>query len=100
VRELKRTKPDGCIQVREVWSTDEEGNMWSGHFWICKLGTVPDSMNCVEKKLELQVRKWEEYKGTRYFDGDITLVFEFMICQDSRFRSGTPQRVLTTQVLR
>jgi hypothetical protein len=22
-------------------------------------------MSCVEKKFELQVRKWEEYKGTR-----------------------------------
>jgi hypothetical protein len=46
VRELKRVKPDvwGCIQAREVWSTDEEVNMWSGHFWIYKLGTVPGSM--------------------------------------------------------
>ncbi len=26
--------------------------------WICKLGTVPGSMSCVEKKFELQVRKW------------------------------------------
>jgi hypothetical protein len=32
VRELKRAKPDvwGCIQAREVWSTDEEANMWPG----------------------------------------------------------------------
>ncbi len=40
------------------------------------------------------------------FEFHITLVCNFgcigllMICQDSRFRSGTPQRVLTTQVLR
>jgi hypothetical protein len=34
--------------------------------WICKLGTVPGSMSWIEKKFELQVRKWEEYKGNRY----------------------------------
>ncbi len=29
VRELKRVKPDvwGCVQAREVWSTDEETHM-------------------------------------------------------------------------
>jgi hypothetical protein len=81
VRELKRTKPGvwGCIQAREVLSSKEEANMWSGHFWICKLGTVPGNMNCVEKKFELQVRKWEEYKGTRYSDGDRALVVELWL---------------------
>jgi hypothetical protein len=81
VRELKRAKPDvwGWIQAQEVWSTEEESNMWSGHFWICKLGTVPGSMSCVEKKFELQVRKWEEYKGTRYSDGDSALVVDLWL---------------------
>jgi hypothetical protein len=48
VRELKRAKPDawGCIQAHEVWSTEEEANMWTGHFWICKLGTVLGTMIC------------------------------------------------------
>ena len=54
----------------EVWSTEEEAHMCPGHFWICKFGTVPGSMSCVEKKFELQSRKWEEFKGTRYYDGD------------------------------
>ncbi len=83
VRELKRAKPGawGCIQVREVWSTEEETSMRSGHFWICKFGTVPGSMTCVEKKFELQGRKckWEECKGTRYSDGDNTLVVELWL---------------------
>ncbi len=81
VRELKRAKPDewGCIQAREVWSTEEETTMWSGHFGICKLGTVPGNMSCVEKKFEFQVRKWEEYKGTRYSDGDIALVVDLCL---------------------
>ena len=76
VRELKRAKPGvwGCVQTRQVWSTEEKAHMWSGHFWICKFGTVPSSMSCVEKKFELQVRKWEEYRDTRYYNGDSDLV--------------------------
>jgi hypothetical protein len=55
VRELKRDKPDvwGCIQAREVWSSEEEANMRPGHFWICNLGTFPGSMTSVERKFEL-----------------------------------------------
>ncbi len=83
MRELKRAKPGawGCIQAREVWSTEEEANMRPGHFWICKFGTVPGSMTCVERKFELQGRKckWEEYKGTRYSDGDSALVVELWL---------------------
>jgi hypothetical protein len=38
-------------------------------------------MTCVEKKFELQGRKckWEEYKGTRYSDGDSVLVVELWL---------------------
>jgi hypothetical protein len=36
-------------------------------------------MSCVEKKFEFQVRKWEEYRGTRYYDGDNTLVVELWL---------------------
>ncbi len=114
VRELKRAKPgaSACIQAHEVWSTEEEANMRPGHFWICKLGTVPGSMSCVERKFELQGSKckWEEYKGTRYSHGDSALVVELglhRVADDTSgltfqecSRSGTPQRVLTTQVFR
>ncbi len=81
MRELKRAKPGvwGCVQAREVWSPEKEAHMWSGHFWICKFGTVPGSMICVEKKFELQGRKWEDYRGTRYYDGDSTLVVELWL---------------------
>jgi hypothetical protein len=55
--------------------------MRPGHFWICKFGTVPGSMTCVERKFELQGLKckWEEYKGTRYSDGDSALVVELWL---------------------
>ena len=36
-------------------------------------------MSCVEKKFELQGRKWEEYRGTRYYDGDSALVVELWL---------------------
>ena len=55
----------GQTLAREVWSTEEEANMRPGHFWTCKFGTVPGIMTFVEKKFEMQVRKWD-YKGTRY----------------------------------
>ncbi len=81
MRELKRAKPGawGCVQARAVWSTEEEAHLRPGHFWICKFGTVPGSMSCAEKKFELQTRKWEEYKGTRYYDGDKALVVELWL---------------------
>ncbi len=44
-----------------------------------RFGTVPGSMSCVEKNFELKTRKWEEYKGTRYYDGDKVLVFELWL---------------------
>jgi len=48
-------------------------------FWICKFGAVSGSRSCVEKKFELQARQWEEYRGTRYYDGDSTLVVEIVV---------------------
>jgi hypothetical protein len=38
-------------------------------------------MTCVQRKFELQVLKckWEEYKGTRYSDGDSSLVVELWL---------------------
>jgi hypothetical protein len=92
VRELKRAKPGvwGYIQAREVRSSEEEANMRTGHFWICKLGTFPGSMTCVERKFELQGRKckWEEYKGTRYSDGDSALVVELWLHRVANDLSG------------
>ncbi len=92
VRELKRAKLGvwGCIQAHEVWSSEEEVNMWTGHFWICKLGTFPGSMTCVERKFEVHDRKckWEEYKDTRYSDGDSTLVVELWLYRVADDLSG------------
>jgi hypothetical protein len=47
-------------------------------------------MTCVERKFELQVRKckWEEYKDTRYFDGDSSLVVELWLYRIADDLSG------------
>jgi len=91
-RELKRAKPGAwaCIQAREVWSTEEEANMRPGQFWICKLGTVPGSMSCVEQKFDLQGSKckWKEYKGTRYSHGDSALVVDVWLHRVADDTSG------------
>jgi hypothetical protein len=83
VRELKRNKPVAwCfVQTHEEWSTEEEAHRCPGHFWICNLGTFPGTMTCVERKFELQGRKckWDQYKGTRYSDGDSALVVELWL---------------------
>jgi hypothetical protein len=64
--------------------------MRPGHFWICKFGTVPGSMTCVQRKFELQGSKckWEEYKGTRYSDGDSALVVELWLHRVADDMSG------------
>jgi hypothetical protein len=52
VREIEKAKPDkwGCVQARELWSSQEERQVRPGHFWLLKFGKVPGSNSCVEKK--------------------------------------------------
>jgi hypothetical protein len=92
VRDLKRAKPGvWCyVQVREEWSTEEEAHRRPGHFWICKIGTFPGTMSCVERKFELQGRKckWDQYKVTRYSDGDSVLVVELWLHRGSPGKSA------------
>ena len=47
-------------------------------------------MTCVERKFEFQGRKckWEEYKGTRYSDGDSALVVELWLYRVADDLSG------------
>jgi hypothetical protein len=47
-------------------------------------------MSCVERKFELQGSKckWEEYKGTRYSDGDSDLVVELWLHRVADDMSG------------
>ena len=64
--------------------------MRPGQFWICKLGTVPGRMSCVEQKFDLQGSKckWKEYKGTRYSHGDSALVVDVWLHRVADDTSG------------
>jgi hypothetical protein len=77
-RELERTKPDkwGYVQAREIWSPQEERQVRPGHFWLMKFDKVPGTNSCVEKKFKLGARKYEEYKGLRFGNGDCVLVVD------------------------
>jgi hypothetical protein len=77
-RELEKTKPDkwGCVQARERWSPQEERQVSPGHFWLLKFGKVPGSNSCVEKKFKFGARKYEEYKGVLFGNGDCALVVD------------------------
>ena len=90
VRELAKAKPDkwGCVQARELWSPQEERQVRPGHFWLLKFGKVPGSNSCVEKKFELGTRKYEEYKGVRFGNGDCALVVDVWLHRVDEDASG------------
>lgn len=90
VRELEKAKPDkwGCVQARELWSPQEERQVRPGHFWLLKFGKVPGSNSCVEKKFKLGTRKYEEYKGVRFGNGDCALVVDVWLHRVDEDASG------------
>jgi hypothetical protein len=58
------------------WIAQEERQVCPGHFWLLKFGKVPGRNSCVEKKFKLGTRKYEEYKGVRFGNGDCALVVD------------------------
>ena len=42
-----------------------------GQHWLLKFGNVPGSMSCVEKEFKLSACKWEEYRGVRFYNGEM-----------------------------
>jgi hypothetical protein len=82
-RELEKAKPGkwGRVQAHELWSPKEEVHMCPGHNCLLKFGKVPGRKRCVEKEFKLGPRKYEEYKGLRFRDGDYTLVVDVWMHQ-------------------
>ena len=76
MRELQKTKPGkwGYVQVRDLWSSKEETHVRPGHHLLLKFGKVAGSDIYVEKEFILGPRKFEEYKGFRFYNGDCVLV--------------------------
>jgi hypothetical protein len=46
------------------------------NFWLLKFGKVARRNSCVEKKFNLGTRKYEEYKGVIFGNGDCTLLVD------------------------
>ena len=55
---------------------------------MLKFDKVPGSNNCVEKKFKLGVRKYEEYKGVRFGNGDYALVVDVWLHRVDEDASG------------
>jgi len=49
--------------------------MRPGHHWFFKFGDAGDGTRC-EKEFNLTRRTWEDYKGTRFYNGQQGLVVE------------------------
>ncbi len=62
--------------------------MRPGHFWLLKFGKVPGSNSYVEKKFMLGTRKYEEYKGVRFGNGDCALVLDVWLNRVDEVDSG------------
>ena len=74
-KEHPKVKPNewGCVQVRNLWSTEEEQHVRPGHHWLFEFGDAGDGTSC-EKEFTRLGRQGEVYKGTRFFNGDRALV--------------------------
>ena len=77
-RELQKAKTGkwGYVQDHEIWSSKKETHVCPGHHWMLKFGKVAGSVSCVEKEFILGPRKFEEYKGCRFYNCDCTLVVD------------------------
>ena len=77
----------GCCQVRELWSSDEEVHYRPGHYWIFEFGNAGDGTS-FEKEFSMPRRSWQDYKGTRFYDGQVALVVKKWCHRLSGDRSG------------
>ncbi len=63
----------GCVQARARWSTEEDAFMRPGHHLLCEFGDAGNDTSCV-KQFNLDHCKWEDYRGTRFYNKDCVLV--------------------------
>ncbi len=65
----------GCVQARAPWSTEEDAHIRPGHHWLCEFGDAGNGTSC-EKQFNLDHRKCEDYRGTRFYNKDSALVIK------------------------
>ena len=44
--------------------------MRPGHHWLCEFGDTGDVTSC-EKESNLPHHTWEDYSGTRFYNGEV-----------------------------
>ena len=76
-----------CVQVRAQWSTEEDVFMRPGHHCLCEFGDAGNGTSCV-KQFNLEHRKWEDYRGTRFYNKDCALVIRLCSRQKKKSRGG------------
>ena len=84
----------GCVQARDLWSTEEVVHMRPGHRWLCEFWDAGDGTSC-EKDFNLSHRTWEDYRGTRFYKQDRALVIKRWLNTVGRgcVRTHVPSRV-------
>ncbi len=65
----------GCVQARAQWSTEEDTHMRPDHHWLCEFGDAGNGTSC-ESQFNLDHRKCEDYRGTRFYNKDSALVIK------------------------
>ena len=78
----------GCCQVRELWSTDEMVHYRPGHFWVFEYGDAGDGSSFEKEFSHLARRSWEEYKGIRFYHGEVAIVVKRWLHRLSGDQSG------------
>jgi len=89
-KELVKAKPGawGCVQTRELWSTDEKVHLRPGHHWLFEFGDGGRGSSC-EKLFSLPpLRSGVVYKGTRFYNGDRALRVKRWLHRVSEDASG------------
>ena len=61
--------------TKNMYRFTEENYMRPGHHWLFKFGDAGNGTSC-EKKFKLTCRSWEDYEGTRFYNGQQALVVE------------------------
>jgi hypothetical protein len=89
VKSLSLAEPGvwGCVQDRTQWSTEEDAFMRPGHHWLCEFGDAGNGTSCA-KQFNLENHKWEDYRGTRFYNKDCALVIKRWINRVEEDASG------------
>jgi hypothetical protein len=90
---------EGCTRTKQTFWTEDEFTVTTSsgirnrdvrvaEIVVMKFGKVPGSNSCVEKQFKLGTRKYEEYKGVRFGNGDCTLVVDVWLHRVDEDASG------------